>query len=107
MSTPRPAFPVLVLGSDAAPPELVAAKLDLFTAAAAVDHRVCVVVRGDEGRHAAAWAHAGDRSVTVEPEERGRSGAARWAMRAVSMAHAVVIFGDDRRWWRVCRFAKE
>lgn len=106
----KPAFAIAVCGSGDAPPELVARVLDQVFAPHEHSHYPLVVGGGGE-EPATVWAHARPRgSVTCEfvcRELYGRSAYARWAMSVASIARALVIFGDDRRWWRLLRLAGE
>lgn len=97
--TPRHAYPVLVLGADRAPPDLVAAKLAAFTAAKSAGHNLVLITDG-EGHSASDWARTRDR-CSVQPLGPypqlwpRRLAVVRWALAAASLAEAAVVFGPD------------
>lgn len=106
----KPAFAIAVCGSGVAPPGLVARVLDQVYAPRQHSHFPLVVSAGGE-EPAALWARRTYRgSVTHEsptPQVYGRTAHARWAMAVAAIAEVVVVFGDDRRWWRLLRYARE
>lgn len=114
MSEPRPAFELVVCGAATCPEWFVAQTLDRLTERVQSTHLLTVTTRGDADGEAVgnwsrrqAWARVVCYLEPVLPGVYGRFAEPRWAMKVVSTASAIVIFGPDRRWWRVVRYAKD
>lgn len=111
MTAPRYAYPVLVLGADRAPPELVAAKLELFTAAKAADHSIVLIPDG-HSHSASDWSrtrdHCSVQLVPLLPRMWPRGvGLVRWAMEVAAVAEAAVLFGPDAPYRVVLRYLRD
>lgn len=110
MSEPRYAYPVLVLGGNTAPPELVAARLDALLAARLADRLVVLVVRAGED-HVAEWSQS-QKYCALQLEFPGRAEGGRWtaeirwAFRVAGLVDGVIVFGDERPWQQVLRFCR-
>lgn len=103
----RPAYPVLVLGADRAPPELVAARLDLFLAPKACDHNLILIPDAD-GDSVSDWSRTRDCCcVELIPRWPGRLAGVRWAMEAAAQAAACVLFGPDAPHRVVLRYLRD
>jgi hypothetical protein len=107
----RPGYAVLVLGSGGAPDDLVRGALDRLLGAKLGESRVTLLLSADEGP-AGEWARGRDYcSVQVELVYHRlwprRLAEARWALGVAAAADAVVVFGDDRPWWRVFRYLRD
>lgn len=104
---PKYAYVLVVVGADRCPPWYVWERLDRLTARVRDTHRLDLILR--DSAEAREWAHAqADRvGVLVEPVERGRYAEPKWAMACAALAHGVLVFGDERPYWRLTRYARE
>lgn len=109
LERPRPAYRLVVVGTEGVRQPLVSATLDHFTQRIRCEYHVDLVVR-DQRDPAVSWAesrmlHCVGYEVVPVRRHYGRGAEARWAMQVTWAADGVLIFGKLDRWWRLKRYS--